>query len=250
MTPADTALLSTAAILGVVHTLLGPDHYVPFVAMGRARGWSLGRTLGITATCGVGHILGSVALGAVGIATGRAIAGLESVEATRGGVAGWLLVGFGLAYLAWGARRAYRGRPHTHWHGHADGTLHAHRHTHLRDHAHAHLGGEPGERSSDRAERRSITPWVLFTIFVFGPCEPLIPLLMYPAATGGWSNIALVTGVFAASTLVVMLVAVAVARQGLARLASRTAVAGVERYADALAGAAVTLCGLAVTLGL
>ena len=46
---ADTALLSTAAILGIVHTILGPDHYVPFVAMGRARGWSLGRTLGITA---------------------------------------------------------------------------------------------------------------------------------------------------------------------------------------------------------
>jgi len=24
--------------------------------------------------------------------------------------------------------------------------------------------------------------WALFLIFVFGPCEPLIPLIMYPAA--------------------------------------------------------------------
>ena len=55
---------------------------------------------------------------------------------------------------------------------------------------------------------------------------------------------------FAVSTLAMMLVAVAVARQGLARLASRAALSGVERYADALAGAAVTLCGLAVTFGL
>ena len=178
MTPADTALLSTAAVLGVVHTLLGPDHYVPFVAMGRARGWSLGRTLGVTATCGVGHIAGSVALGAIGIATGRAIAGLESFEAARGGLAGWLLVGFGLAYLAWGLKSAYRNRPHTQWHGHADGTVHAHTHVYRREHAHAHAAPVAAGSAPENGETRSITPWVLFTIFVFGPCEPLVPLLM------------------------------------------------------------------------
>ena len=33
-----------------------------------------------------------------------------------------------------------------------------------------------------RTETFKTTPWVLFLIFVFGPCEPLIPLVMYPAA--------------------------------------------------------------------
>lgn len=249
--PADLALLSTAAILGVVHTLLGPDHYVPFVAMSRAHGWSLGRTVGITAACGLGHIAGSVALGAVGIVAGWAIAGLESVEATRGSIAGWLLIGFGLAYLAWGLRRAVRNRPHSHWHGHADGTVHLHRHLHAGDHTHVHAGVDaPQDRSSIGSSRqRSITPWVLFVIFVFGPCEPLIPLLMYPAATGGWQGVAVVTAVFAASTLVVMLGAVVALRFGLFGITSHATSSGLERYADAMAGVAVTLCGVAVTLG-
>ena len=30
-------LILTAASIGCIHTLLGPDHYVPFVAMGAAR---------------------------------------------------------------------------------------------------------------------------------------------------------------------------------------------------------------------
>ena len=38
-------LAATAAMIGVVHTLTGPDHYVPFVAMSRVGGWSLLRTL-------------------------------------------------------------------------------------------------------------------------------------------------------------------------------------------------------------
>jgi ABC-type nickel/cobalt efflux system permease component RcnA len=243
---ADTALLSTAAVLGVVHTILGPDHYVPFVAMGKARGWSLRRTLGITTVCGVGHIVGSVALGAIGIGAGWAIAGVEGVEGFRGNVAGWLLAGFGLAYLAWGLNKAYRNRPHSHWHTHGDGTVHLHQHTHADEHAHAHTGTD----TMNKAKPRSITPWVLFTIFVFGPCEPLIPLLMYPAATSGWASVAAVTAVFAASTLAVMLVAVAIARQGLERFAAVLPLRRLERYADAAAGAAVLLCGVAVTLGL
>jgi hypothetical protein len=72
----------------------------------------------------------------------------------------------------WGLRRAWRSRPHAHGHAHGADDRHEHRHTHDDEHAHVH-----------EAERtRSLTPWVLFTIFVFGPCEPLIPILMYPAA--------------------------------------------------------------------
>lgn len=231
------ALLLLAAFIGSVHTIAGPDHYIPFIAMSRAGRWSLGKTVAITVACGVGHVAGSIVLGLLGIALGWAVGGLEWFEGARGSVAGWLLLGFGLAYTAWGIHRAIRNRPHTHWHAHADGVVHTHEHGHHAEHAHVH---------EDRANPRSMTPWVLFTIFVFGPCEPLIPILMYPAAMKSVSGLLLVTGVFAATTILTMTTIVTLAHLGLARLRS----AVLERYAHALAGGAIALCGVAIQLGL
>lgn len=240
--PAGTAtLLATAATIGVVHTLLGPDHYLPFVALARARSWSLRRTLAVTALCGVGHVLGSIALGLLGLGLGWAASGLVDFEALRGALAGWLLLGFGLAYTAWGVRRALRGRPHAHVHGHADGTLHLHPHHHREaEHAHPHLAGARGLRAA-------LGPWTLFVIFVLGPCEPLVPLLLYPAAGGSWLAVGAVAGVFAIATVGTMLAVVVAGALGLARLRLG---AGSERWSHALAGVALAACGLAVTLGL
>ena len=123
-------LVLTAVSIGSVHTLLGPDHYLPFVAMSAARGWSRRRTLWITALCGAGHVLGSVVIGAIGIGIGISVSRLEWFEGLRGDVAAWLLTGFGFAYMAWGLKKAWRSRPHSHHHAHADGTLHHHEHHH------------------------------------------------------------------------------------------------------------------------
>jgi len=237
------ALLATAAGIGIVHTLLGPDHYVPFVAMSRARQWTLRRTLVICAACGVGHVGSSVLLGTLGIALGWAVGGMQSLEATRGQVAGWLLLGFGLAYFVWGLHRAARNQPHTHMHTHADGTVHAHPHSHHGEHAHVHV---PPFAPADSDREAPLTPWVLFTIFVFGPCEPLIPLLMVPAATGHWRGVAAIVGVFGAATIGTMLLVVGLGWAGLTRIS----LGRLERYTHALAGAALAACGLAVTLGL
>jgi len=230
------ALLTTAAAIGLVHTLAGPDHYVPFIAMARAREWSPSKTVAITVLCGVGHVAGSVVLGALGIALGLALGWMESVESVRGNLAGWLLLGFGLAYTAWGFWRALRNRSHSHWHGHANGTVHDHDHGHHGAHAHPH-GVEKG---------RSVTPWVLFVIFVFGPCEALIPVLMVPAAEGAWWGVAVVTLVFGLATIATMTMMVLAGYYGLARLS----VGPLERYSHALAGLALVACGLAVRFGL
>ena len=53
-------LIMSAASLGVIHTLLGPDHYLPFIVLSKARNWSRPRTLWITFISGVGHVSGSV----------------------------------------------------------------------------------------------------------------------------------------------------------------------------------------------
>ncbi len=263
-----TYLTSLAAFTGVVHTLLGPDHYVPFIAMARAGRWSLGKTLAITVACGVGHVVGSVLLGVVGIAIGLAVGGLEAFETTRADVAAWLLIGFGLAYAVWGIHRAVRNRPHTHWHTHADGTVHRHTHVHINDHAHVHrpvglvrggwhvrlTGGHDPQRApacplaSGHATPggATMTGWVLFTIFVFGPCETLIPQLMYPAAQGSWGGLLVVVAVFALATIGTMTLTVAAGYVGLARVA----MPHFQRYAHAVAGLALTVCGAAIKFGL
>ena len=38
------SLLAAAFGVGVVHTLLGPDHYLPFIMLAKARGWSRWRS--------------------------------------------------------------------------------------------------------------------------------------------------------------------------------------------------------------
>jgi len=225
-------LALSAAAIAFAHTVLGPDHYLPFVAMARARGWSMSRTLRITLLCGAGHLAGSVVLGLAGIALGIQLSALTWMEGIRGSLAAWMLIGFGLAYTAWGLRQAHRNRRHTHWHHH-DGITHAHEHSHHDAHAHLHEAA---------ASPKSLTPWVLFVIFILGPCEPLIPLLMYPAARVDATGVIVVTAVFGIVTVVTMLMAVAIALSGLKAFS----IGRFERYGQALAGATILACGLGV----
>ncbi len=224
-------LCGTAAALGFVHTLLGPDHYLPFIVMTRARKWSAAKTAWITFACGLGHVLSSVVLGLIGIALGVALMKLEAFEAFRGNLAAWALIGFGFAYGAWGIHCGVRNRPHTHLHLKGDGAP-AHTHAHDGEHTHSH---EPHAKAN-------ITPWILFTIFVLGPCEPLIPLLMYPAAKESLLGTILVAVVFSVVTIGTMMVVVMAASWGV----SFARFGKLERWTHALAGGAICLSGLAI----
>ncbi|MFC1703175.1 sulfite exporter TauE/SafE family protein [Candidatus Omnitrophota bacterium] len=232
MTNELLVLTGTAVTIGFLHTLFGPDHYLPFIVMSKARGWSMFKTSVITLLCGFGHVLSSVVLGFAGIALGVAVFRLEAIESFRGDIAGWLLLGFGFMYFIWGLRRAIRNKPHSHAHHHHDGDDHEHLHEHFSEHVHPH-----GVK-----EKTNITPWILFTIFVFGPCEPLIPLLMYPAAKGNMLSVAMVATVFCVTTIATMLGMVMVFSFGLAKLP----LARLERYSHALAGLVIFLCGGAI----
>jgi nickel/cobalt exporter len=225
-------LAGTAIALGAFHTLVGPDHYLPFIAMAKARQWPLKKTLMIAFFSGLGHVLSSVLLGFLGLALGIAVSKLEAAESWRGNAASWLFIGFGFAYLIWGLHRAIKNKPHLHAHSHADGKVHEHLHQHESDHAHVH----------DRKEKANITPWVLFTIFVFGPCEPLIPLVMYPAAKHSLSGVILVATAFGTATIITMLTLITLSTWGL----TFVRLGRLERYAHALAGGAIFLSGLAV----
>lgn len=232
MTPELLILMATAASIGFAHTLLGPDHYLPFIVMAKARRWTLRKAVAITAVCGLGHVASSVILGFVGIAIGVAVGSLELVEAVRGDWAAWALIAFGVTYFAWGMKKALKDRPHTHVHHHGDGVLHTHEHTHNDTHAHVH----PAK------DGVGLTPWALFVIFVLGPCEPLIPVLMYPAAASSWGGVVAVSAVFGLATLVTMTAAVTLGVLGLQRVSLGPA----ARFSHAFAGGAVTLSGGAI----
>jgi nickel/cobalt exporter len=77
---------------------------------------------------------------------------------------------------------------------------------------------------------------------LFGPCEPLIPILMYPAAQDSIFGLILVTAVFGSATILTMLGVVLSATMGISFLP----MARLERYNHALAGATIFLCGIAI----
>jgi len=222
-------LVGSAIAIGFVHTLIGVDHTLPFVVLGRAQGWSLARTLGITTLCGLGHVASSVVLGVFGLGLGVAIGRLEWLEATRGSFAAWFLVVFGLAYAGWSLAR--RRRVQRDVHTHDGGLVHAH--------------GEPEARHRPGAmSPAALTSWSLFVIFVLGPCEPLIPLLMVPAFDlGPWAAVP-VTAAFAVTTIGTMLLIVVTGYLGMSLPVFRR----LEGHAQTLAGLAIAASGLAIQL--
>lgn len=178
--PEILALLVSAAGIAFTHTLMGPDHYLPFVAIGIERRWRWRQLLVVTLLCGAVHLVGSVLLGALGIGLQAELKKLVAIESTRGDLAAWLLLSAGLVYLAWGIHHA--------------GRQHAHR------------------------IRRGRPEWLIFLVFILGPCEPLIPLLMYPAATASTAGIIAVVLVFGMTTVITMLLVVSLSYASLRAL--------------------------------
>jgi nickel/cobalt exporter len=224
-------LAGTAVTIGFIHTIVGPDHYIPFIVMGEARRWTIRRTMLITFLCGLGHVLSSVVVGFIGIAAGISLSKLEFFESFRGNIAAWLLIVFGLVYMLVSLRSLYRKKKHVHVHHHIEGIDHEHEHGHFSGHSHIHL-----------ESKKNMTPWILFLIFVLGPCEPLIPIVMYPAAENNIHGVIIVSLLFSVVTIATMMSVVLAFRLGLSRINLRP----LERYVNVIAGATILVSGLAI----
>lgn len=245
------ALCATAVTVGTLHTLLGPDHYVPFAAMARAGNWSAAKTLRVTAGCGLGHVAGSAVIGLIGLGVGTALTSLEILEGIRGDLAAWLLIAFGLSSFLWGLPRASGGVSVGHHRRHAHGPRHRH---HSLPAAESTIAGPtvgdvpvPLVSGDDGTGDATVwAPWMLFLVFVFGPCEPLIPLLLVPAAKVSPLAVAGVVAAFAGATVATMTLAVMAIHSGIGLIPALA----LQRWAHPLAGLAVLLCGVAIKLGL
>lgn len=231
------AVIGIAATAAIVHTLAGPDHYLPFIALARARRWSILRTLVLTFVSGIGHVLSALLLAVIFTLFCERLTELhrEGLESVRGSLAAWMLVVLGVAYALWGVRHALRHHRHTHEHQHADGTVHTHEHADLSPHAHPHDGG-----------KNPLLAWSLFIIFVLGPCEAMLPILVSAAAVSR-SCLFLAAVIFSTTTLATMLLAVAVGYYGLRVIT----IPGAERWSHLMAGVVLAFCGFGmIFLGL
>jgi len=96
MSPELEVLIIGAITISFLHTIAGPDHYLPFIALSKTRGWKFSKTILWTVICGCGHVWSSVLLGLCGAALGWSVSKIEGLQFIRGGLAGWSLLGFGL----------------------------------------------------------------------------------------------------------------------------------------------------------
>lgn len=212
------ALWVTAFLTAVIHTIAGPDHYLPFIAIAKARGYSLKRTLGWTFACGLGHIGSALLIALVFIYFSHRLSesGFNWIEDNRADLAAYTMIGLGAAYLLWALR---------------------HRLLHKKGLEHKHAPAD--------MQNKNITIWVLFIIFVLGPCEALLPILT-AAGVMGTSAVISATVIFSAATIATMMIAVTAGLLGLKALR----LTSFEKYAHELAGATIMACGLAIICGL
>jgi nickel/cobalt exporter len=224
-------LVVSAASLGFVHTLLGPDHYLPFIVLSRARKWSDRKTMWITFFSGIGHVGSSVIIGLIGIALGISLQKLQFIESFRGNIVGWMLFAFGVGYTIYGINKYLR---HTHHH-HLPRFLVPKK---VREMHHL-----PMDETDDHAKNDvKLTPWILFLIFVFGPCEVLIPLLIFPAYTNRTVGIVTVALAFGTATILTMLLTVYLGHKGTSLLRFK----GLERYVHLIAGIIILFSGTGI----
>ena len=162
-------LTATGFSIAALHAAI-PTHWLPFVLIGRARGWSRRRTLGAVALAGGGHILATTALGVALARFGWELN--ERFEAAFHGIVAALLIGLG----AWLAFRAPHGRSC----GHCAGQR---------------LIPEPTDRAA---------LWGLFLTLTLSPCELFLPVYL-TAAPYGWPGIAWLSAVLGIGALTGML---------------------------------------------
>ena len=224
-------LFGTTGALAVVHTLMGIDHSVPFVAMARSEGWTLSHTLRVTLFCGLGHLVSSVLVGGLCVALGLTLDSMLWLDTIRGNMAAMMLIGFGLAFSIFAWRKRFLSSPKS-------------RSAREKDQINEQnsFGIYGGDQFKRVQGRRRVTPWMLFLIFVLGPCEPLIPLMMLSPLEYSWLVLVTVVAIFGLLTIVTMVLSVVLLYQGVDLFKNMRSF----RHGDVIAGFAVAGCGVVV----
>lgn len=217
------ALMAATFILATTHTI-SPDHWFPFVMVGRANKWKLSWVLGLAVLAGLGHVGTSAIIGLMGVfaKTGSA----KDIAMFLENATPVLLMLFGFGYATYAFYKQLLGS-HSHSHGitiinkwlgidpHAyefAGSEHHHEHTtgdesrhHTHshsdlEHAHAHDHNHHSHGSTKIDLKDKKAGWGLVAILGLTPCIALLPLT-FAAVKYGTLGIILVNVSFAVATI-------------------------------------------------
>lgn len=205
-----TVLFFSTISIAFLHAL-APDHWMPFCAIGRAQKWTKTKLLWITFLAGVGHVGISILFSILGILLGFSLSGLKSLEGNRGEIILWLLIGFGIAYMLWGIKKAKERKQK--------------------------------DLSEEELKSKTVAMWAIFAIAVLGPCEPLVPLV-FLGYNYGWPGVITVGIAFSIVTILMMLLQTLLVFMGVRMIKSDF----LERYSHAFAGLIIVLTGVFVML--
>ncbi len=196
----DTALLSitlTGFTVAILHAVI-PTHWVPFVLVGKARGWSRGRTVAITAAAGSGHVLMTTLIGFLIAWAGFELE--ESLEHLFPFLIAGVLAGVG-GYFAW---RQWQGKGICHHHPPGGQHQPSEDCGHDHDHGHSHWDEELAD--SPLMESRK-GDWAamggLFSMVTLSPCEGFLPIYL-SGVQFGWPGFLLLSGILAVGTIASM----------------------------------------------
>lgn len=197
--------------VALVHVAI-PTHWLPFVLVGRAQGWTLSRVMAAAAAAAVGHIATTSVVGVLILVAGRFME--QWIQGVLHYAAATLLLGFGLFYLA----RAFQRRVALA--GLTDQTA------------------VPPPRVDDRAAW-----WGVVGALALTPGEVLLSFYLTGDAHG-WPGLVLLSGMFLAGTLAGMAALIAVTWAGMAHFRMDR----LARYESAILGAVLVLLGVAVVV--
>ena len=231
----NSAVLATIATTGFTlaffHAVI-PTHWLPFVLVSRARGWSRGKTLAVSTFAGLGHVALTSLLGLV-----IAYFGFKLDE--RAGrlfpwIAGSVLMAIGGFYLwrQWSGRGILHHHPAGGQHQASEDCGHEHGHSHLED-----------ELKDSHLVSKKAGDWAaisgLFMMLTLSPCEGFLPVYL-SGVQFGWHGFFILSLILALGTLAGMMVFTWLTLVGLANVP----VQKFERYEAALLGTMFCLLGL------
>ena len=231
------ALPAAAVLTGVLHTLI-PDHWLPFVLIGRARNWSPGMAASISGLSALIHSILSAALGLLALGIGLKSAELLGHTLERGGAV--LLILFGVVYAMWAWRKG--------GHFHPGGAL-----IHQREEREAACDGREGPGHPEHLHYhadgyliRSQSRWSAVSLAMIvgaNPCVLILPIVLATAPHGARA-VALVTLAYCVPTILLMV--------GLTTLGivggRRIRLPGAARHMESSSGLLIALAGMLVWL--
>jgi len=216
--PLFVSILATGFVVAFLHGAL-PNHWLPFVLVGRRQGWGSGKTMTITAFAGLAHATVTMLLGLLLVALGLAVG--DRFGPVLPFIAGGLLIAIGAYYLI----------------------------SHVRGDGHLHLPflgrlvpaeGVIGDAAAPvLSDRAAVTG--LLAMLAVSPCEAFVPVYL-SGLRFGWAGFGLLSLVLAAAAVSSMVGLTGLSLAGARRLGLKST----ERYEGLVLGAALCLLGVLV----